>query len=75
MNEIPVSPVCLGLLITGPLHCVQPAPGVWGLYLLVSCVSVGENVDCICSFIQEIFIEATIMNKADRVSAVVELYY
>ena len=52
-----------------------PAPGVWGLYLLVSCVSVGENVDCICSFIQEIFIETTIMNKADRVSAVVELYY
>lgn len=79
MNEIPASPVCLVLLTAGPCAAScspSKAPGVWGLlYLLVSRVSAGENVDCICSFIQEIFIETTVMNKANKVPAVMELYY
>lgn len=79
MNEIPAGPVCLVLLTAG-LCAASCSPskalGVWGLlYLLVSRVSAGENVDCICSFIQEIFIETTIMNKANKVPAVMELYY
>lgn len=53
MNEIPASPVCLVLLTAGPCAAscsLFKAPGVWGLlYLLVSRVSAGENVDCICS--------------------------
>lgn len=79
MNEIPAGPVCLVLLTAG--LCVascspSTAPGVWGLlYLLVSRVSAGENVDCICSFIQEIFIEIAVMNRANKFPAVMELYY
>lgn len=79
MNEIPAGPVCLVLLTAGrPAASCSPskAPAVWGvLYLLVSHVSAGENVDCICSFTQEIFIETIIMNKANKVLAVMELYY
>lgn len=79
MNETPASPVCLVLLTTGACAAScspSKASGVWGLlYPLVSHVSAGENVDCICSFIQEIFIETTVMNKANKVPAVMELYY
>lgn len=48
---------------------------MWGLlYLLVSGgVSAGENVGCICCFIQEIGIEVSAMNRAGQVPALVEL--
>lgn len=86
MNEIWVSAIRLVLLMTAPLNsrryqCVQPAAQHSRLlecgdffYLLVSGVSAGENVDCICCFIWEIFIDATVMNKADKVPALMELY-
>lgn len=39
------------------------------------CVSPGGNVDRICFFMQEIFIKATVPNKADKAPVFMELYY
>lgn len=85
MNEIPISPVCLALSTAEPLssrryHCVQPAAHhlrllECGDFLTYWFLFLSKNVDYTCFFIQEIFIEATIMNKSDKVPILVELYY
>lgn len=82
---LPVSPICLVLPTEGP--CALDGTTVFSQLLSIRgswsvgtslpigfCVSPGGNVDYICFFIQEVFIEATIMNKADKVPVSMELY-